>query len=73
MAGAPVSAVYLLHTDHMFDLAGTMWSPAARVAFHTLELFLAGIADTEKPGPAPAERHGDASHDKPAPASNPGL
>lgn len=70
MAGVPVSAAYLPHTDHMFDLAGTIWSPAARVAFHTLERFLAGIANTEKHGPAPPGRHGDAGHDKPAPASN---
>lgn len=46
--GAPVTAVY---TDHMFDLAGTMWSPAARVTFHTLERFLAVIAHTANPGP----------------------
>ena len=68
-AGAHVTAVYLPHTDHMFDLAGTMWSPAARVAFHTLERFLAVIADTEKRGPAPTGRHGDAGHDtRPLPA-----
>jgi acetyl esterase/lipase len=72
-AGVPVTAVYLPHTDHMFDLAGTMWSPAARVAFHTLERFLAVLADTEWPGPAPTGRHGDASHDKRPPASNPRL
>jgi hypothetical protein len=70
-----MTAVYLPHTDHMFDLAGTPWSPAARVAFHTLERFLAVIADSEKPGPGPAPsgRHGDARHYKPAPASNAGL
>ena len=45
-AGVPVSAVYLPHTDHMFDLVGTRWSPAARVAFYTLERFLAVIATT---------------------------
>ena len=47
-AGVPVTAVYLPHTDHMFDLAGTRWSPAARVAFYALERFLAVIATTEK-------------------------
>jgi acetyl esterase/lipase len=41
---APVAAVYLPHTDHMFDLVGTRWSPSARVAIHTLERFLAEIA-----------------------------
>jgi acetyl esterase/lipase len=40
-AGAPVTAVYLPHTDHMFDLLGTRWSPAARVAIYTLDRFLA--------------------------------
>jgi acetyl esterase/lipase len=54
-AGVPVTAVYLPHTDHMFDLAGTAWSPAARVAFHTLERFLAVIADTGRPGPSPRD------------------
>ena len=46
--GVPVTAVYLPHTDHMFDLVGTRWSPAARVAFYALERFLAVIATTEK-------------------------
>lgn len=45
-AGATVSAVYLPHTDHMFD-AGTKWSPAARVALYALERFLAVLAVTE--------------------------
>jgi len=39
-----VTAVYLPHTDHAFDVMGTKWSPAARVAFHVLERFLAGIS-----------------------------
>jgi acetyl esterase/lipase len=47
-AGVPVTAVYLPHTDHMFDLAGARWSPAARVAFYALERFLAVIATTGK-------------------------
>jgi acetyl esterase/lipase len=47
-AGVPVTAVYLPHTDHMFDLLGTRWSPAARVAFYALERFLAVIATTGK-------------------------
>ena len=42
--GVPVTAVYLPHTDHVFDLVGTRWSPAARVAAPVLERFLAGIA-----------------------------
>jgi acetyl esterase/lipase len=46
-AGVPVTAVYLPHTDHMFDLVGTKWSPAARVAIYTLERFLAVISITE--------------------------
>ncbi len=46
-AGVPVTAVYLPHTDHMFDLVGTRWSPAARVAIYTLERFLAAISITE--------------------------
>jgi acetyl esterase/lipase len=40
-AGVPVTAVYLPHTDHMFDVVGTRWSPAARVAVHVLERFVA--------------------------------
>ncbi len=58
-AGVPVAAVYLPHTDHMFDLIGTRWSPAARVAIHTLERFLAMArnprARVDDPPPA-AER-----------------
>jgi len=32
----------------MFDLLGTRWSPAARVAFYALERFLAVISITGK-------------------------
>ena len=46
-AGVPVTAVYLPHTDHMFDLVGTRWSPAARVAIYALERFLAAVSVTE--------------------------
>jgi acetyl esterase/lipase len=46
--GAPVTAAYLPHTDHMFDLVGTRWSPAARVAIYALERFLAVISVTER-------------------------
>ena len=46
-AGVPVTATYLPHTDHMFDLVGTKWSPAARVAIYALERFLAAISVTE--------------------------
>jgi acetyl esterase/lipase len=51
-AGVPVTAVYLPHTDHMFDLVGTRWSPAARVAFYALERFLAVISTTGQRVPA---------------------
>jgi hypothetical protein len=47
-AGVPVTAVYLPHTDHMFDLVGTKWSPAARVAIYAFERFLAAISVTEQ-------------------------
>jgi acetyl esterase/lipase len=43
-AGVPVAAVYLPHTDHMFDLVAFRWSPAARTAIHTLDRFLALVA-----------------------------
>jgi acetyl esterase/lipase len=61
-AGVPVTAVYLPHTEHGFDLLATAWSPPARAAIHVLERFLAVLAFT---GPrsaaqpisgAPAER-----------------
>jgi acetyl esterase/lipase len=55
-AGVPVSGVFLAHTDHMFDLIGTAWSPAARVAIHVLERFLAVIATTESAVPRPTPR-----------------
>jgi acetyl esterase/lipase len=45
-AGVSVSAVYLPHTDHMFDVWPT-WSPAARVAFHTVGQFLAAVSVTD--------------------------
>jgi hypothetical protein len=41
-------AVYLPHTDHTFDLVGTRWSPAARVAVYALGRFLATISATGK-------------------------
>jgi acetyl esterase/lipase len=44
--GVPVTAVYLPHTDHMFE-AGTKWSPAARVALFALERLLAVLSVTE--------------------------
>jgi acetyl esterase/lipase len=47
-AGVPVTAAYLPHTDHMFDLVATRWSPAARVAIYALERFLAVISVTEQ-------------------------
>ena len=54
--GVAVSGVFLPHTDHMFDLIGTKWSPAARVAIHVLERYLAGIATIESPRPTPRQR-----------------
>jgi len=51
-AGVPVTAVYLPHTDHMFDVIGTRWSPAARVTVHLLERFLAAISCAEVRVPA---------------------
>jgi acetyl esterase/lipase len=56
-AGVPVSAIYLPHTDHMFDLVGLRWSPAARVAVHVLERFLAGIAIADRPVAAATATH----------------
>jgi acetyl esterase/lipase len=46
-AGVPVTAVYLPHTDHAFDLLVTAWSPQARTAIHVLERFLAVLAATD--------------------------
>ena len=46
-AAVPVVAVYLPHTDHMFDLVAWSWSPPARTATRVLERFLAGLAASE--------------------------
>ena len=57
-----MTAVYLPHTDHAFDLLGTVWSPQARTAIHVLERFLAVLAATDQRSAAqpisgsPAER-----------------
>jgi acetyl esterase/lipase len=59
-AGVPVTAVYLPHTDHQFDLVGTRWSPAARVAFYALERFLAVIATTGQRPATNARNHSKA-------------
>jgi acetyl esterase/lipase len=56
-SGVPVTAVYLPHTDHYFDVLGTRWSPAARVAVHVLERFLAVIGSIEKRPPTYATTH----------------
>ncbi|HET7517938.1 MAG TPA: prolyl oligopeptidase family serine peptidase, partial [Actinomycetes bacterium] len=45
-AGVPVTAAYLPHTDHAFDMVATAWSPQARTAIHILERFLAVLAAT---------------------------
>jgi acetyl esterase/lipase len=61
-AGVPVTAVYLPHTDHAFDVIAVPWSPQARVAIHVLERFLAVLAATDQRAAAqpisgsPAER-----------------
>ena len=47
-AGVSVTAVYLPHTDHAFDLMATAWSPPARMAIHVLECFLAVLAATDQ-------------------------
>lgn len=52
-AGVPVTAAYLPHTDHMFDLVATRWSPAARVAIYAFERFLAVISVSEQRVGAP--------------------
>jgi hypothetical protein len=44
----------------MFDLIGTRWSPAARVAFYALERFLAVIATTGKRPTTHASTHSKA-------------
>lgn len=41
--GVPVSALFLPHTDHGFDLVLPRWSPAARRALQELQRFLAAI------------------------------
>jgi acetyl esterase/lipase len=64
-AGAPVAAVYLPHTDHMFDLAGTRWSPAARVAIYALERFLAVIGRSEVRAPTHTGALGTAASTSP--------
>lgn len=45
-AGVPVTAVFLPHTEHAFDLLWTVWSPPARAGIHALERFLATVAVT---------------------------
>src|SRR5215218_4674021 len=61
-AGVPVTAMYLPHTDHAFDLLAPAWSPQARTAIHVLERFLAALAATDQRSAAqpisgsPAER-----------------
>ena len=47
-AGVPVTAVYLPHTDHAFDMIATAWSPQARTTIHVLEHFLAVLACTDQ-------------------------
>jgi acetyl esterase/lipase len=56
IVGAPVAAVYLPHADHMFDV-GVGWSPAARVAVHVLERFLAVLAADGRSVPVEAGAH----------------
>jgi acetyl esterase/lipase len=56
-AGVPVTAVYLPHTDHGFDLMGAAWSPQARTAIHVLERFLAVLAATDQRTGAQSGHH----------------
>jgi dipeptidyl aminopeptidase/acylaminoacyl peptidase len=51
-SGMPVTALYLPHTDHGFDLVLPRWSPAARAALNELQRFLATIPQQPHPGPA---------------------
>ena len=59
-SGVPVTARYLPHTDHGFDLVLPRFSPAARTAQAELQRFLATIprqphpGDARRQGPAPA-------------------
>ena len=53
-AGVPVSAIYLPHTDHMFDIIAPKWAPTARLTIHVLERFLAVISTTGTSTPAHA-------------------
>jgi acetyl esterase/lipase len=59
-AGVPVTAAYLPHTDHAFDLLGTAWSPQARTAIHVLERFLAVLASTGQRPRAQSGHHAQA-------------
>lgn len=59
-AGVPVTAAYLPHTDHAFDLLATAWSPPARVAIHVLERFLAVLAATDQRTRAQSGHHAHA-------------
>jgi dipeptidyl aminopeptidase/acylaminoacyl peptidase len=56
-AGVPVTAVYLPHTDHAFDLLASAWSPQARTAIHVLERFLAVLAATDQRPRTPSGNH----------------
>jgi acetyl esterase/lipase len=56
-AGVPVTAVYLPHTDHAFDMIATAWSPQARTAIHVLERFLAVLACTDQRPRTQSENH----------------
>jgi acetyl esterase/lipase len=60
LAGVPVTAAYLPHTDHAFDLLATAWSPPARVAIHVLERFLAVLAATDQRTRAQSGHHAHA-------------
>jgi acetyl esterase/lipase len=60
-SGVPVTALYLPHTDHGFDLVLPRWSPAARAALHDAAAL--PRHDPQQPHPGPAKGRG------PAPAS----
>lgn len=51
-SGVPVTALYLPHTDHGFDLVLPRWSPGARAALHEVQRFLSAVPQQPHPGRA---------------------
>lgn len=48
-SGVAVTALYLPHTDHGFDLVLPRWSPATRAALRELQRFLAAVPNQPHP------------------------